>query len=493
MSDDAQDWVVEPEPAGESEWVIEPSSKGVTPQAEQGLSAHRPEKPIQNENTVADYMPEWTGYAAGFAEAGTFGFGDELYGAVKSTFSDQTYEEARDEAREAFSTLRKERPAQYYTGVGLAAAPGGVAAGVSKLSTPAVVGLSAAEGATAGAGFSEADTAAGMAQDVAIGGAVGAAAPAAFGAIRGAARAVGKGVKGMTTMARKGAVLAHHPAKRELFEMGYTAKALVDMSDEAAEQELQKVAKITAKLDPFKGGEEARTMARQAGDQIEGVFNRLDGQGVVFEKTRARSLARAFQNNHGKVDYNRAKSHINELVKLSEDGGLSLKDLQKVRSAVLGEIRTTKNTNDKRVLGNLREAIDTHLDDLVEIAGGPEEVRTFRDALTSYDVAQTAKAASVKNAQNMMRTASRGEFMRNQASGYGAVKNLGAKAAEKAGGLTFWVSEKMEKFSAKHPEAIEKLVQAWYDGGNPALNAAVNREIQINPAFRRDFNKSRNK
>lgn len=112
----------------------------------------------------------------GAIQGATLGFADEAYGGIKSLVSDQTYDQARDEARQAFKRAQDTNPIAYGTGnVG-----GGIATAfipglnVAKLGTMGGrVQMSQGLGAASGVGFSEEESVSGIAKDAAIGGALG--------------------------------------------------------------------------------------------------------------------------------------------------------------------------------------------------------------------------------------------------------------------------------------------------------------------------------
>lgn len=116
--------------------------------------------------------------ARGAYQGASFGFGDEISGALESAFTDKTYQQARDEARSRNAAAEKAHPWGFGLGsvlgtAGTGLVTGGLAAGAAKLGTAGVAALSAGEGALQAAGASEAEDAGGVLQDAAVGGAVG--------------------------------------------------------------------------------------------------------------------------------------------------------------------------------------------------------------------------------------------------------------------------------------------------------------------------------
>ncbi|CAB4200140.1 hypothetical protein UFOVP1351_26 [uncultured Caudovirales phage] len=112
----------------------------------------------------------------GAAQGASFGFADEITGGLEAAFTDKTYEQARDESRAAYEKAQEANPMAYLAGdvggsLATSLVPGlGVAKGAS---TMARIGKAAALGGAAGLGYSDADTAAGLAGDTATGAALG--------------------------------------------------------------------------------------------------------------------------------------------------------------------------------------------------------------------------------------------------------------------------------------------------------------------------------
>ncbi len=115
----------------------------------------------------------------GAVQSGSLGFADEISGALESTFTDKSYEQARDESRANFKAAQEANPVTY--GAGQVA--GGVASAfvpglnVAKLGTAGARVLGGAGiGALTGVGSSEASDVGGLASDAAVGGLIGGAA-----------------------------------------------------------------------------------------------------------------------------------------------------------------------------------------------------------------------------------------------------------------------------------------------------------------------------
>lgn len=117
--------------------------------------------------------------ARGAAQGLTFGFADEISGAVESAFTDKTYEQARDESRAAFNRAQQANPMTYGGAELLSglAVPGAGALGVgaklaskvpgaSRLATN-MVGAGASSGVY-GLGASDAETPEGLLTDTGV-------------------------------------------------------------------------------------------------------------------------------------------------------------------------------------------------------------------------------------------------------------------------------------------------------------------------------------
>lgn len=159
----------------------------------------------------------------GAAQGISMGFGDEITGALESTFTDKTYAQARDESRKAYQEAQDANPITYGAGeiggaIGSAFIPGlNIAKGAT---LGARAAGAAALGATAGLGMSEADLTkgdyVGAAKDTAIGGALGGAlqyggekyiAPA----LKGAANYMSESEFGNSALKKLGKVMANAP------------------------------------------------------------------------------------------------------------------------------------------------------------------------------------------------------------------------------------------------------------------------------------------
>lgn len=136
--------------------------------------------------------------ARGAAQGASFGFADEISGAVESALTDKTYQQARDESRANFKSAQQANPVTYGAGelgggVATAFVPGlNLARGASLAKQ---VGAAAVAGGVGGFGLSEAKDAKGLARDTAIGAGVGGAVGGVAGAVMRGAGKIADGAK----------------------------------------------------------------------------------------------------------------------------------------------------------------------------------------------------------------------------------------------------------------------------------------------------------
>lgn len=132
-------------------------------------------------STIEEQPSELESLLRGAAQGASFGFSDEITGAIESLLTDKDYETARDESRTNNKAAQEANPFSYGTGeigaaLGTTFIPGVGALNAGKAATFAGrAGLAAAQGGLTGAGMSEAEDASGIVKDTAIGAATGAA------------------------------------------------------------------------------------------------------------------------------------------------------------------------------------------------------------------------------------------------------------------------------------------------------------------------------
>lgn len=146
-------------------------------------------------------------FARGVGQGATFGFGDEIVGAVESAFTDKTYQQARDESRAANKAAEAANPKTYIAGdIG-----GGIAVslipyvGMTAKTAAGAAAIGAVSGGVTGMGKSEARDTGGVLSDAAV--------AAAFGGVMGAGmhaaiQGISKVVGSLPASAGKKAILA---------------------------------------------------------------------------------------------------------------------------------------------------------------------------------------------------------------------------------------------------------------------------------------------
>lgn len=168
----------------------------------------------------------------GTAQGVSFGFADEITGALESLLSDKTYEQARDESRANYKAAQEANPITYGTGQVVGAVAPALATGGTSL------GALAAQGAAQGLGSSEADLlkgdVLGAARDTAIGAgtgvAVGAAGKALGAAVPKAVRGAQNIVEDVAT-APMGQAGAQGMAPKALNAIGQTGQFITSQMD----------------------------------------------------------------------------------------------------------------------------------------------------------------------------------------------------------------------------------------------------------------------
>lgn len=189
----------------------------------------------------------------GLAQGASFGFSDEMTGAVESIFTDKTYQQSRDESRQNNLEAQTANPTSYMAGeigaaVGTTFIPGlgvlnaGKGARLAEIATKAAL-----QGGLTGAGLSNEEDISGIARDTiqgaTIGGAMGATASKASDLISGAVSKVGnkiddnillkklgKGVFGVDEKATEN-YLANPARVNSAYSMGELAEGVLDKSD----------------------------------------------------------------------------------------------------------------------------------------------------------------------------------------------------------------------------------------------------------------------
>lgn len=180
MSKDGVDWH---DVIGTEDSVMAAMDKGYKP---------RESKPTPS---TTPHPSKWESLGRGVAQGVTFGFGDELSGALHSAISDDTYEESRDKIRRQNKEAETENPLTYMGGefAGGAVMPIGAGGAAKTIAGAALkgAGAGALAGGLSGVGYSNAKDYTDNAWDGVKGASIGA---LAGGVVGGAANVIGRGV-----------------------------------------------------------------------------------------------------------------------------------------------------------------------------------------------------------------------------------------------------------------------------------------------------------
>lgn len=212
----------------------------------------------------------FTSYLLGLSNWGTFGFGDEISGAVGAGIegtkalvtgenpiaaAGKGYTETRDYSRDLSDRAWDQHPVAYGAGVttSMLGPTGGVGLAAKGAKVTTKMARGAGLGALAGVGFSEADTLAGVAQDAALGGVFGGAVPAVVPLAKGAGKitlkaSTGLGADDFARMAKRGARLDRVQTPDKLGELAH--RRIEDLSKKASAASREAIDDL-AKADPL--------------------------------------------------------------------------------------------------------------------------------------------------------------------------------------------------------------------------------------------------
>lgn len=245
----------------------------------------------------------------------TFGFSDEIGGALKSAFSEKTYEQERDAIRESDRRAKEASPLAFglgdiLGGVATAAIPvagalgaaGRVAGTGAKLVSGAgrAAALGAVEGAAQGTGYSEKSDLAGILGDAATGAAVG-------GVVGGVAgKFAGKAIQAAPERAAKQFAQDITEGAMPTFRRRFVGKPeYVEKTAQILEADRPFMA--AAKKSPTEAKEIAETRLQELGPQTKPIYQRID------EKAGATPLAEFTAHMDGEIT--KASKPGNELLR----------------------------------------------------------------------------------------------------------------------------------------------------------------------------------
>ncbi len=347
-------------------------------------------------------------FGRGALQSASLNFGDEFIGGVESAFTDKTYEQARDESRAANARAEKTNPKSYFTGeigggLATAAIPGLGAVKTLKGAMAAGAGLSALQGA----GASESEDLAGVAQDAAWSGAFG-------GVLGGGAHKLGQVVAPrakaaydyVTDKAKKGGVKAlsilggvHDSNINRYIEKPDAVNAARTM-DEIGQDVIGKLKSLKEK--GIEGSQAATELIPEKGrinvspiqDKLDEIVGRYKGAGGVDNAAPQKSIDRwrkdfnkIVKNQHVELrDLKTLIKNLDRKIKLSERAGTfdGAEHLDKV--ALRGEI-------DKI----LKEAVPEYKAAMVDVA---DDFKALKPASEMFGNEKTVATGVERAARN---------------------------------------------------------------------------------------------
>jgi hypothetical protein len=343
----------------------------------------------------------------GLAQGASLGFADEITGAAESLFTDKTYEQARNESRDAYKQAQEANPLTYGAGelggaIGTAFIPGLGAASGAKLA--AVAGKAALQGGIAGLGNSEAESVGDMARDAAVGAGTGAAGGAiGYGLGKGIQAGFSKLSKAAPGVADKLDDVAEVQAARALGLERGTMKSLGN--DEV--RRIGRFALDESVITPFNNTDDmiARTEAlkRLGGDTMEGVYSKIDDAGAsTFNPLNVAGevddkIGGFYRSPINRGETNQLENTL-ESILMRGDKDISLKDAQILKEE-LGKVANWKNslnvTDKERMArdayGIVNKAIDSSADDASILIGDDTLRSTLKQGKELYSKATGAE------------------------------------------------------------------------------------------------------
>jgi len=437
----------------------------------------------------------------------SFGYGDELTGALESLFTDKSYTTSRDESRAANEAARKANPWTYggaevggavlptiaaTIASGGAAAPAEGAALMELLAPTTIKGL-AAVGALQAGGTSEADLTKGevpgLLRDMTIGGTLGA------------------GVGAAGKLVSKGAGLFRAD---ELADIAQTrgAKALGTPKRMWADPKLAAQAKSDAQLlldnDIIKAtssfGDMAEDVSKLKGDTGKAIGDYLesvDMRGKFFDVKKAIADLDSMRprNSAGKLLNKGAYSDINntintaiETVKAHGSKSLSFEDANAVKGTLqdLANWNSNKNATllDKKVAGTFRQSVD---DALESVSNTPKNADAFEGFLGNkklYGATNRAEDSlwgrvasdNANKTASLTDTVMAAPMLAEGGVGPAALTVGAKKVAERYGNQAIAVgANKLSKISANTLEPLIKSNPQLFGKFLPALQQAAAR------------------
>lgn len=401
--------------------------------------------------------------ARGLAQGATMGFFDELQAAVRSPFSDRTYEELRDEYRESDKIAEEANPVTYKGtefggGIGTAFIPGlGIAKAAKGASTAMTLGreiaLGTKLGAISGAGYSEKDTLPELAEDTIRGGVAGGALGAGFNV---AGKALGAVAKPAINQLRQ----SLDPTVQRMLALGAKARDLTGVRGGRVESAVEKA----NQLGLFKADEgmlppnlnelvtRMESMRSSAADGMSEIFSKVKGQRIGIDDvidegltSRLDDLMRNAPPDERAKLANTISEVMDDVIKSEGDLG-KLWQVKKNTGRWVGpdwERAANRLPSESEAYQAINQALGSKLEQVTENIATSTNNQTLRQLNEQYGAMATLQDMARKQEAAGMWQASAGGFrVRDWVTGLGAsavggpIAGFAGAAASKAYGST---------------------------------------------------------
>lgn len=417
--------------------------------------------------------------ARGLAQGATFGWADEIAGAVEGALTDKTYEQARDESRANFKKAKEANPNTYLAGelggsVATAAVPGLGAANTLR----GALALGAGIGAASGAGNSEAESADGLAKDTLLGLGVG-----------GAGAGVGYGVAKAVPWAAKtaGEKLKALAEMRAVKSLGGSKKMLENLKKTpGAESRLGRTLLDKKVVTPLAGKEKmAERLSGVVDDKIDDLTGVIDdvskAQGKMSPENALRMEAAKFSPAEAaealKNELRQKYSHIPEDILapqleaidkwLNKTGRMDIKDVQAFKTQMQNFIKDGSYLKSnpglaqetlKGIRSQLKTGVEKNADEFASIMGEQGgQIKSINQDLgglfQGQDMVDDAIARGAKNRTVSLTDYISGGAGAEVAGPMGMAAALGNKVVREKGSQVSAVAmDKAAKFLLKTPK-----------------------------------------
>ncbi len=458
----------------------------------------------------------------GGAQGLSFGFADEITGALEAMTSDKDYAQARDESRANYDVAKEANPKTFMAGefagavapaIAATVASGGTAAptlaSAAKILAPTAIKGAAALGAVDALGHSEADLTkgdfAGAAKDTARGAAVGTVAGIAGKGIQAAGENLLPALKKLATEGGESA-------------LGLNTQAIKKMGTEKAEDVAEFALKGTKALDgesiitPGSGTksmwDKAVRVKEAAGSDVGSVLSKMDEAAgpvpadilqeihneIVGHQTKLMQLAPEMGDT-AVQQYNKA---INDFTALASDpkSPMTFKKLGDFKAAI-GDIAYKHGTpmESKAAFQDAYTAVNKGLDKAVDAGsvkiGNPTLSEAYKAGKKAYDMSLRAidglEGKAAKEAGG--KWVGFGDVMAGglgssvggvpgMLAAVGAKRAIEARGAQTIGKVSYTLEQKLERALEANPQILGKYLPAIRQAAQRGQLAATNYVLQ---------------